>query len=150
MRILCLFFLVVLFGLTSCEKVVINRGYTLQLADFSKIVVGKDTAESVFRAFGSPTMRSTVKRQNGEFSWYYVSKRLEKNGFLDPKVVDQKTIIVTFGSDGTVRSVKESTYEKPVSIVSEKTKTEGKTGGVISETFGGLGKYSKRYLDKGK
>jgi outer membrane protein assembly factor BamE (lipoprotein component of BamABCDE complex) len=129
---------------------VINRGYTLQLADFSKIVVGKDTAESVFKGFGSPTIRSTVQGKNGEYSWYYVSKKMEKNGFLDPKVVDQKTIIVTFSADGVVRSVKESTYERPISVVKEKTKTEGKTLGVISETFGGLGKYSKRYLDKGK
>ncbi|MDR1289210.1 MAG: outer membrane protein assembly factor BamE [Holosporales bacterium] len=150
MKGLLLFFFIVLLGFTACEKVVVNRGYVVQLADFSKIVVGKDTARSVFSRFGSPTMRSSVKADNGEYSWYYVSKRMEKDGFLDPKVIDQKTMVITFGADGIVRSVRESTYERPVSVVTEKTKTEGKTKGVVSETFGGLGKYMNRYLDKGK
>ncbi|MDR1034740.1 MAG: outer membrane protein assembly factor BamE [Holosporales bacterium] len=150
MKIFLAFSFVVLLVFTACERIVINRGYTVYLSDFSKIAIGKDTAQSVFSDFGSPTMRSSVRKKDGEYSWYYISKKMEKNGFLDPKVIDQRTIVVTFGGDGIVRSVKESTYEKPVPIVKEKTKTEGKTGGFVRETFGGLGKYMKKYLDKGK
>ncbi|MDR1476044.1 MAG: outer membrane protein assembly factor BamE [Holosporales bacterium] len=142
--------MLVLFVVSACETVVVNRGYTIESADFSKIAVGKDTAEAVFMKFGSPTLRSSVVAHNGDYSWYYVSKRMEKNGFLDPKIVDQRTIVVTFRSDNVVRSVRESTYEKPISVVNEKTKTEGKTAGIVGETFGGLGKYMKRYLDKDK
>jgi outer membrane protein assembly factor BamE (lipoprotein component of BamABCDE complex) len=135
---------------TACETVVINRGYVMETADFSKITAGKDDARKVFELFGSPTMRSTISGDHGEYSWYYVSKKMEKKGFLDPKVVDYKTVVVTFKSGGIVKSVSTSSYEKSVSIVKEKTRTEGKTSGFVGETFGGLGKYMNRYTDKGK
>jgi outer membrane protein assembly factor BamE (lipoprotein component of BamABCDE complex) len=123
----------------------------MKTADFSKIVVGQSNEASVFEMFGSPTVRSSVQGANGEYSWYYVSKRTEKEGFLDPKTVDRKTVIVSFGPDGVVRKVSESKYEKDISPVGEKTKTEGKTGGIVSEAFAGLGKYSKRFVkDKKK
>ena len=143
-------FLVAMLAVSACETTVINRGYVLETADFSKIKVGKDDARAVFGSFGSPTMRSSIKEADGGFSWYYVSKRTEKVSFLDPKVIDQKTMIVSFDKAGIVKSVKETTYEKPVSTVSEKTKTEGSTGGVLSETFGGLGKYLKPYTESDK
>lgn len=142
--------LVVLLAVSACETTVINRGYVVETADFSKIVVGKDDAQAVFDKLGSPTIRSSVRQNNGDYSWYYVSKRTEKYSFMDPKVVDQKTMVITFGDKGLVKSIKESTYEKPISTVSDTTKTEGKTAGVMSETFGGLGKYLKKYTDKGK
>ena len=133
---------------SACEKTVVNRGYVLNVADFSKISVGKDNAKTVFEKVGSPTIRSSVTSDTGGYSWYYISKKTEKNGFLDPKVVGQKTMIVSFDKNDIVRSVTESTYEKDIDIVNDKTKTGGKDAGILGETFGGLGKYMKRYKDK--
>lgn len=148
MKLISASFIAIMLLLTSCETTVINRGYVVESADFSKIKVGKDDARVVFTMLGSPTIRSTVKDENGNFRWYYVYKKTEKTSFLDPKIVDHKTMIVTFNSNAIVVSVTESTYEKSIAIVTDKTKTEGKTGGIASETFGGLGKYMKRYTDK--
>ena len=135
------------FVFSACEKTIINHGYVIESADFKKITVGKDNANSVYALFGSPTMRSSVISKDGSYNWYYVSKMTEKNGFLDPVVISQKTVIVKFDKNATVMSVTESSYEKSINTVSEKTKTEGKTAGVIGETFGGLGKYMKRYTE---
>jgi hypothetical protein len=55
------------------------------------------------------------------------------------------TMAVAFDSKGTVMSVKECAGGMEVSVVSEKTQTSGKMDGVLGETFGGLGKYIKRY-----
>jgi outer membrane protein assembly factor BamE (lipoprotein component of BamABCDE complex) len=137
-----------LFVAAGCEQTVINRGYIMESVDFKQIKVGHDTAASVYQRFGSPTMRSSFSSKTNEFSWYYVHKRLEKNGFLDPKVVDHKMIIVTFDPNMVVKSVKSSTYEKPVQTVSGRTETKGQTKGIFGETFGGLGKYRERYKDK--
>lgn len=142
------FFLVSCLFLASCEKTVLNRGYIMESADFSKIVVGKDDARAVFKAFGSPTMRSTLKDDMENYSWYYVSKRAEKTGPLDPSIVDQKTMVVTFDKNNVVLSVKDATHEHDIQTVSETTQTEGKSKGLIGETFGGMGKYLKRYTKK--
>ncbi len=130
---------------TACEKTVVTRGYALDFSDFSKIIVGKDDAQAVFEKVGSPTIRSSVENEKGGYSWYYAYKRTEKNGFLDPKVLEQKTIAVNFDSQGIVRSITESTGEKEIALVKEKTETAGKNAGIFGETFGGLGKYRKRY-----
>jgi outer membrane protein assembly factor BamE (lipoprotein component of BamABCDE complex) len=129
---------------------VINRGYIVDSVDFNKIVVGKDDVDSVFDKLGSPTIRSSVMAEDGSYKWYYVYKKTEKNGFLDAKVIDQKTMVILFDKTGTVRSVTKSNYEKPISTVSETTKSGGKDAGIIGETFGGLGKYMKRYSEKDK
>lgn len=130
---------------TACEKTVVTRGYALDFSDFSKIIVHKDDAQTVFEKLGSPTIRSSVENEKGGYSWYYVYKRTEKNGFLDPKVLEHKTMVVSFDSAGIVSSVKESTYEKEIDLFKEQTATAGKGSGILGETFGGLGKYRKRY-----
>ena len=148
MKLTCALLSLSVFFLASCEKVVVNRGYVIETADFAKISVGHDDAQSVFDKVGSPTIRSSVIGASGEYRWYYVSKKMEKAGFLDPKAIDQKTIIVTFDSNDVVKSVDESSYEKDIQVIGEKTKTEGKDAGILGETFGGLGKYMKRYKSR--
>ncbi|GHT88821.1 hypothetical protein FACS1894113_2130 [Alphaproteobacteria bacterium] len=120
------------------------------MADFTKISIGKDDACEVYQKFGSPTMRSCVKDEKDGYSWFYVSKRLEKNGFLDPKIVNQRTVVITFDRNDIVCSVKEIKRDTDVPVVSGKTKTKGKTKGVFGETFAGLGKYWKRYSKSDK
>lgn len=148
LRFVCLLSSVLVFS--SCEKVVINRGYIVEPEDFKKIKVGQNNAMEVYSHLGAPTMRSSIVASDGSYSWYYVSKVTEKTSFMDPVVIDQKTMVITFDKSGIVRSVSESTYEKPVSAVSDKTETAGKTAGVIGEAFGGLGKYMNRYSDDKK
>lgn len=134
--------------LAACEKAIINRGYIVEPEQFKRIKIDQDDAMAVYSLLGAPTMRSSITSEDGSYSWYYVSKITEKNGFMDAVVKDQKTMIVTFNSSGVVKSVTESTYEKPVEAVADKTATGGKSKGVINETFGGLGKYMSRYKDK--
>ncbi|MDR1488324.1 MAG: outer membrane protein assembly factor BamE [Holosporales bacterium] len=139
-----------LFVLTSCEKVVINHGYIIESANFQEINVKKDTAMVVYEKFGAPTLRSSVVAPDGSYNWYYVSKRTEKTSFFNPKVLDEKTVVVSFDKDNVVTSVNTVSpgkLNKTVNVVSEKTKTGGKTAGVLGETFGGLGKYMKHYTE---
>ncbi len=149
MKLSCaLFFVFSIMFFSACEKTVVNRGYVLNPKDFLKISIGKDNAQTVFEKVGSPTIRSSVISDTDGYNWYYISKKTEKSGFLDPKVVNQKTMIISFDANDIVRSVTESAYEKDIAIVSDKTKTDGKDAGILGETFGGLGKYMKRYKDK--
>ncbi len=148
LRFICLLSSVLIFS--ACEKVVINRGCIIESEHFKKIKIGKNSAMEVYSYLGSPTVRSSVVALDGSYSWYYVSKITEKTGFMDPVVIDQKTMVITFDKNSIVKSISESTYEKPVSTVGAKTDTAGKTAGVFSETFGGIGKYMNRYSDDKK
>lgn len=130
---------------TACEKTVYTRGYAMDFSDFNKIKVGKDDAQAVFEKVGSPTVHSSVEDEKGGYSWYYVSKRTEKNGFLDAKVIDAKTIVVTFDARGIVTSVSENTKERRIDVMKGQTDTAGKNSGITNEIFGGLGKYRKQY-----
>ncbi|MDR1390797.1 MAG: outer membrane protein assembly factor BamE [Holosporales bacterium] len=143
MRFLDLLLIVVICGTTACDKTMINRGYVLESVDFKGIVIGKDSAQAIFEKFGSPTVRSSIEMADGGYTWYYVSKRLEKNGFLEPKVIDQRTVAISFNAHGIVKSVTENKHEEEVEMITKKTKTEGRNSGIIGETFGGLGKYRK-------
>lgn len=142
------FYLLSLLLLTGCEQSVLNQGYDIETADFNNIKPGLDDMTTVFQKLGSPTVRSSVRHENGEFCWYYAAKQLKKFGFMNPKVTSQKTYVITFMLNGKVKSVTSSSYEQVVHTVSETTKVGGKNKGVLKETFGGLGKYTQRYDKK--
>lgn len=135
---------------SGCEKVVINRGYDVNTADFSTIKIGTDTAKSVFAKLGSPTLRSSVLDENGGYRWFYSAKQMTKLGFMNPKTVRAKTYIITFNSSDIVKSVEQSSYENPVVIERDTVPAKtGKTKGIVKEVFGGMGKYLDAY-SKGK
>ncbi len=133
----------------GCETSVVNRGH-VGFERFDNIHVNKDDMNRIYERFGAPTIKSTIVSEDGCVSWYYISKRVEKTSFLSEKVVDNKTVRITFDKNGIVRSVKESSYENPIPYSSETTKTDGNTHGIMKETFGGMGKYLDRYSDADK
>ncbi len=131
--------------LSGCNESVINRGYDVSTVDFNQIKPGKDTIEDVFNTFGSPTVRSSVIHQNGDYCWYYSSKNMTKLGFFKPTIHDRQLWIVTFDKNHIVKSVKLSNSENPVHMIHETSKSGGKTKGVIKETFGGIGKNLQKF-----
>lgn len=132
--------------LPGCSNnTVINRGYDVATVDFSQIKPGTDTIQDVWDKFGSPTIRSSVIQPNGDYCWYYSSKNLTKSGFLKPTLQSKQLWIITFNKNNIVKSIKLSNNENPVHMVSDTSKSGGKTKGVINETFGGIGKYMHKY-----
>ena len=140
-----LFCVQVMFLELGCERKVINHGYGMETADFDKIIIGKDTIEDVFKKLGSPTIRSSVVHSNGDYCWYYAAKRMKKFGFMKPTVIDQKIYIITFNNKNIVKSLEKSSYERTIHMVSDTTKSGGRTQGVFKETFGGVGKHMQKF-----
>lgn len=138
--------LVTIVCLSGCEKTIINRGYDIGTAEFDNIIVGKDNMVSVTAKLGTPTFRSSVLRDNGDYCWYYSSKQMTKIGVFNPKTVRSITYVITFDSNDVVKSVERSDYEQPINITKDSVKAQtGKSKGVIRETFGGMGKYINMY-----
>lgn len=141
--------LLVIVGISGCERSIINRGYDVGTADFDTITVGKDTPVSVAKKIGSPTFRSSVLHSNGDYCWHYSSKQMSKFGILNPQTVRTITYIITFGANDIVKSVERLEFEKPVPIERDTVNSNtGKTKGVFKETFGGMGKYIDMYDKK--
>ena len=147
MKLACVIVVLSVIFNAGCEKTMYTRGYSVDFSDFKSIRVGKDDAQAVFDKVGSPSIRSSVEDEKGQYSWYYVTKKTEKNGFLDPKVIEQKTVEISFDASGIVSSVKERRGENKIEIVKDVTETSGKGTGIANEILGGLGKYRKRYQD---
>lgn len=131
--------------LSGCNKQVINRGYDVSTIDFNQIKPGKDTIEDIFNKFGSPTVRSSVVHQNGDYCWYYSSKNMTKLGFLKPTIENKQLWIIKFNSNHIVKSVEFCNSENPIHIIHETSKSGGKTKGIFKETFGGLGKNLQQF-----
>jgi outer membrane protein assembly factor BamE (lipoprotein component of BamABCDE complex) len=127
-----------------------NHGYVGELSDFNKITVGHDTDQEVLEKVGPPMTSLSGFAEDGSYSWFYASKKTEKNGFLDPKIKDQKAVVVSFDSRGVVKAVSVSTNPHDIEMVKERTESGGKTAGIAGEWFGGLGKYRKQFEDSAK
>lgn len=131
--------------LSGCNQTVINRGYDVATVDFKSIQPGKDTLETVFDKFGSPTIRSSVIHSNGDYCWYYSSKNMKKIGFLKPTIQNKQLWIITFNKNHIVKSVELSNNEYPIHIVSETSKSGGKTKGIRKELLGSAGRYIHQF-----
>jgi len=139
-------FFIPLFLITGCEKTVINRGYDVEVADFSSIKVGADTVETVALKLGSPTVRSSVLQPNGDYRWYYSAENMTKFGFMKPRTTRNVSCVITFNSSDIVKSVEKSSFRKHIVMNKDTIPTRsGKTRGVFKETFGGMGKYIDKY-----
>jgi outer membrane protein assembly factor BamE (lipoprotein component of BamABCDE complex) len=124
---------------TACEKVVTGHGYMGDFNQFKTITIGKDTAQDVMDKVGSPTARSSVEGADGSYRLVYSMKLSERSGFLDPKTIEQRTMIVLIDCNDVVRDVYEAKTAKEIELEKERTKTGGKSSGFFEEIFGGVG-----------
>jgi outer membrane protein assembly factor BamE (lipoprotein component of BamABCDE complex) len=74
-----------------------------------------------------------------------MGRKTEKKGILDPKVVEEKIVVVTFDSDGKVGAVKERRdgYQD-IPIVQRTTPVSGNEFTFIQQMIGNVGKFNKQ------
>lgn len=128
-------------GLAACTPVNATRGNLLEQSDMQEIVAGQDSRDEVIRKVGSPT---TISPFNDNV-WYYLGQKTKKVGVFDPKVTEEKIVVVTFGQDGLVDSVKQRQEgREDVPIVERKTPTSGNDFTFMQQMLGNLGKFNKQ------
>ncbi len=135
--------------LSGCEKTVVNRGYNVILVDFDSVKVGTDTASTVFKKIGSPSFRSSVLHDGGEYCWYYSGEQMSKRGVMTLETVNTKTYVITFNSADVVKSVSVKQSKNDINFEKDTVVTKlGKSKGILTETFGGMGRYIDAYSKK--
>jgi outer membrane protein assembly factor BamE (lipoprotein component of BamABCDE complex) len=127
-------------GTAACTPRIDQRGNKPDEDQVVQINPGVDDKIRVAELIGTPSTISTFDDR----TWYYISKRTETIGFLDPQVTDQQVLAVTFDADGIVDSMRLYGQEdgRTIAYVDRVTPTEGKDLTVIQQLFGNLGRFN--------
>ncbi|WP_439814395.1 outer membrane protein assembly factor BamE [Zavarzinia sp. CC-PAN008] len=135
----------VLLGLTlavqACTPTIDQRGYVPDPAQVERIKPGVDNRESITRALGTPSVRSTFNDR----TWYYVSTRTESEAFFRPEVLERTILEIDFDRQGLVENVRNYTLEdgQQVALVQRTTPTRGKELTFFGQLFGNFGKFNQ-------
>ena len=133
---------VLLIGLSACTPTIANRGNLIDEEKLSSIEPEFSTREDVVILLGSPTQVATFD----ENTWYYFGRSTQQTSFLDPEVIEQKAITVTFNDAGYVLTVEKQDPEqaRAVAPIARRTPTYGRKTTIIEQLVGNLGRPASR------
>lgn len=125
----------------ACTPVTAVRGNLLEDYQMKEILPGVDAREDVIRKVGSPTTVAPFD----ENTWYYMGQKTEKKGIMDPKVTQERIVMVVFGADGKVDKVQErKDGREDIPLVQRTTPASGTDFTFLQQMMGNLGKFNKK------
>lgn len=105
----------------------------------AEVTPGVSTRNNVLRSLGSPTTKAPFD----DNVWYYIGQKMEKKGVFDPKVTDEKIVVVAFNKDGVVEKIEKIDADRmDIPRVRRKTKTGGNEITVMEQLLGNVGKFN--------
>ena len=127
--------------LAGCTGTVSQRGNLLDADRLLDIEPGRHDRQQVSHILGSPSTIGTFTDKK----WYYSSRRTSRLAFLEPKILEQRVIVVTFDDSGVVESVRELTVEdrREIDLVGRTTPTAGQGITVVQQLLGNIGRFNK-------
>ncbi len=73
---------------------------------------------------------------------------MEKSGIFDPKVTEEKVVVVAFNEEGIVDTIEEIDNQRiAIPKEREKTKTGGNDITIIEQVLGNVGRFNKNGAD---
>lgn len=126
----------------SCSKDIQVHGFNFEHAKFDVIKVGETTKHHVLAELGTPTTESNF----GEKKFYYISSKVERIAFLEPKVIEQKVLSIGFDRAGVVHDITELTLDDANKVIFSENRTEIKGNSVtaVQQILTNIGKYNKK------
>ncbi|MFP4313295.1 MAG: outer membrane protein assembly factor BamE [Alphaproteobacteria bacterium] len=124
---------------SACTPTVAQRGNMLQDFQLERIEAGTHSRSDVLRMLGSPT---TVAPFNEDI-WYYIGQKTEKRGILDPEVVEERIVAVTFTPEGMVEQVADIDRERMnIPLADDVTPTHGNESTALQQFLGNIGRFN--------
>ncbi|HPF78255.1 MAG TPA: outer membrane protein assembly factor BamE [Alphaproteobacteria bacterium] len=124
----------------ACTPTQNNRGNMVEDFRMAEITPGVSTRTNVLKSLGSPT---TVAPFDDNV-WYYLGQKMEKKGIFDPKVVDEKVVVVTFNDEGIVETMQNiDSNRQDIPKVRDKTPTSGNEVTLMEQLLGNVGRFNK-------
>lgn len=124
----------------ACTPTQATRGNIVEDYRLEEITPGVSTRQNVLQSLGSPTTQAPFD----DTVWYYIGQKTEKTGIFDPKVTEQKVVVVTFDPNGVVQTAEKVDANRiDIPRVREKTPTGGNDVTAIQQILGNIGKFNK-------
>lgn len=123
----------------GCTRIRQNQGYIADESLVTAIQPGVDNRTSVERTLGRPTFAAQFDANE----WYYVSRNTGQYAFVQPRVLSQQILVVTFDPKGVVSKVERRGMEKIANITpsADKTPTLGRKSSLFDDIFGNIGSF---------
>lgn len=129
---------VILMG--ACTPTVNTRGNIVEDFRMREITPGVSTQTNVLKSLGSPTTKAPFD----DNVWYYIGQTMEKRGIFDPKVTEEKVVVVAFNEEGIVQTMEEIDADRlNVPTVRRKTHTGGNEVTVMEQLLGNIGRFNR-------
>jgi outer membrane protein assembly factor BamE (lipoprotein component of BamABCDE complex) len=123
--------------LPACSPIYENHGYTPDDADLERIVVGRDTRDTVAVILGPPSVDGLLSDKG----WYYVQSRWKSQGLAPAKEIDRQVVAVSFNDKGVVTNVERFGLERGQIVpLSRRVTTEPVKGeSILTQLFANIG-----------
>ena len=135
--IISVFFLLII---TGCQSIDV-RGQFVSDSAIEQINIKKPNQEELVGMIGTPTYVPDYSSS----TWYYIQRSLARRAWFDPKVVQQRIIKITFGSNKKVSKavlLKDSQNESIIAN-SAYTKTHGTEQSGIQKFVKNIGRFNQ-------
>ncbi len=131
----------------ACTPTIDRRGYLPKAGDLQRVSPGMSKTE-VTALLGSPSTTATINFTGDSF--YYISSKVETQGFLDPKETERSIFAIRFDQIDQVQSFAQYTLEdgQIINVNSRKTPTKGREFTILQQLFGNIGSGSFGGSDK--
>lgn len=124
----------------ACTPTQAVRGNIVEDYRLSEITPGISTRQNVLTSLGSPTTQAPFD----DNIWYYIGQKTEKTGIFDPKVTEEKIVVVAFDEAGIVQQAQVVDADRiNIPRVRDKTPTGGNEISPLQQMMGNLGKFNR-------
>jgi outer membrane protein assembly factor BamE (lipoprotein component of BamABCDE complex) len=129
-----------LVGLAACSATIQQEGNVPDPDQVVQINPGVDDKNRVTQVLGSPSAVSAFQDR----TWYYISRRTEQLAFLDPQVVEQEVLAISFDAQNIVQNMKVYGLEngRMIAMVDRITPTHGNDLTLVQQVLGNLGRFN--------
>lgn len=124
----------------ACTPTIHNRGNMVDDEQLSQLQSGVSNRSDVLNTLGSPTTVAPFH----ENIWYYIGQETKKKGIFDPKVEEERIVIVTFNKQtGLVDQFGEMDVDRiDLPYNEDTTPSYGVDTNPVRDFFGNLGKFN--------
>ncbi len=124
----------------ACTPTQAVRGNIVEDYRLAEVTPGVSTRQNVLQSLGSPTTQAPFD----DNVWYYIGQKTEKTGIFDPKVTEEKIVVVAFDEMGVVQTAQVVDADRiNIPRVRDKTPTGGNEITPLQQMLGNLGKFNK-------
>ena len=141
MKLLSGLLIILSFTLLSGRQSVDVRGQSVSDDNIAKINNGNLSQEEVIELIGTPTYVPEYTKD----TWYYVQRSLTRRAWLEPKVVEQRIVKVTFDQRNKANKAELITdsHNDNIAIQSTYTESHGTEKSGVQKFVQNIGRFNK-------